>query len=119
FGRYTVASHNLFLLEVGAVKPGQAATGAAQPWYLVNGSMMVALPDSLIVEGQQFIVLPLDRWEAPARAVRLAGRRTCDSDDIFPRPSQPPLVLPAVGDGGTRIDQPLHLAIFGVGAYQH
>ncbi len=120
FGRYTVAAHSLFLLEVGAVKEGQ---GDAPPWYLVNGSMMVALPDSLFVEDQQFIVLPLDRWDAPARAARLAGRRTCDSDDIFPRPSQPPLVLPdatpAVTEGQAATEgRPYIVAIFGVGAYQ-
>src|SRR4029450_2818658 len=40
FGRSTVAAHSLFLMEVGAVKEGQ---GDAPPWYLVNGSMMVAL----------------------------------------------------------------------------
>src|SRR5262249_16810274 len=33
FGRYTVASHNLFLLEVSAVKHGQ---NDAPPWYLVD-----------------------------------------------------------------------------------
>jgi arginine decarboxylase len=116
FGRYTVAAHNLYLLEVGAVKAGQPSMNsgqavAAPPWYLINGSMMVSLPDGLIVEDQQFIVLPLDRWDAPACEVRLGGRRTCDSDDLFPRPSQPPLVLPADGEG-------LITAIFGVGAYQ-
>ena len=108
FGRYTVASHNVYLLEIGATKPSQ---GAGEPWYLVNGSMMVSLPDTLIVEDQQFIALPLDRWEAPAQGVRLGGRRTCDSDDMFPRPSQPPLMLPEEGAG-------LVVAIFGVGAYQ-
>jgi arginine decarboxylase len=108
FGRYTVASHSLFLMQVGAVKQGQ---GTAAPWYLVDGSMMVALPDSLIVDDQQFIVLPLDRWDAPAGAARLAGRRTCDSDDVFPRPSQPPLTLPVDAEG-------MVVAIFGVGAYQ-
>jgi arginine decarboxylase len=108
FGRYTVANHSLYILEVGSVKAGQAG---AHPWYLVNGSMMVTLPDALIVEDQQFMVLPLSDWEAPACEVRLAGRRTCDSDDIFPRPNQPPLVLPNTGAGTM-------LAIFGVGAYQ-
>jgi arginine decarboxylase len=122
FGRYTVASHNLYLLEVGAVKGGQPSSGTgrggveAEPWYLVNGSMMVSLPDTLIVDDQQFIVLPLDRWEQPAHGVRLGGRRTCDSDDMFPRPSQPPLMLPDLG--GDQSASPLHLAIFGVGAYQ-
>jgi arginine decarboxylase len=112
FGRYTVAAHSLFLLEVGAVKESQ---GDAPPWYLVNGSLMVSLPDSLIVEDQQFIVLPLDRWDVPARAVRLAGRRSCDSDDVFPRPSQPPLVLP---DAAATEGAPYILGVFGVGAYQ-
>jgi arginine decarboxylase len=108
FGRYTVASHNVFLLEVSAVKAGQ---GDMPPWYLVNGSMMVSMPDSVIVEGQQFIVLPLDRWDASAQAVRLGGRQTCDSDDVYPHPSQPPLVLPADGTG-------MVVGVFGVGAYQ-
>ena len=108
FGRYTVASHSVYLFEVGAVKANQ---GEAPPWYLVNGSLMVSLPDSLIVEDQQFIALPLDHWDTPVCAVRLAGRRTCDSDDVFPRPSQPPLMLPEHGKG-------LMIAVFGVGAYQ-
>jgi hypothetical protein len=59
---------------------------------------MVSLPDTLIVEGQQFIVLPLDNWHQPIRPVRLAGRYTCDTDDFYPRPGQPPLLLPAGGE---------------------
>ncbi len=108
FGRYTVASHSVYLIEVGATKPGQ---GDAPDWYLVNSSMMVTLPDMLFVEGQQFIVLPLGGWDLPAHAVRLGGRYTCDSDDYFPPASQPPLQLPASGAGTI-------LAIFGIGAYQ-
>jgi arginine decarboxylase len=108
FGRYTVATHSVLLLEVGATKAG--ADG--QPdWYLVNGSMMVSLPDSVLVDGQEFVILPLDGWERPAREARLAGRRTCDSDDVYPRPHRAPLVLPEFGDG-------LTLAVCGVGAYQ-
>jgi len=115
FGRYTAASHNVYILEVGSVKQGQA--DRAEPWYLINGSMMVSLPDTLIVEDQQFIVLPLDRWDAPAHGVRLGGRRTCDSDDMFPRPSQPALILPDVRTEDLEM-RPLYVAIFGVGAYQ-
>ena len=89
----------------------KAAQAEMEPWYLVNGSMMVSLPDILIVEGQQFVVLPLDRWDSPVRGVRLGGRRTCDSDDVFPRPGQPPLMLPEDGQG-------LLFGVFGVGAYQ-
>lgn len=108
FGRYTVASHNVYLFEVGKVKQGR--DGAA-PWYLINGSLMVSAPDTLIVDDQQFIILPLDSWEKPAQSVRLGGRRTCDSDDVYPRPGGEPLVLPQTeGD--------MLVAVFGVGAYQ-
>jgi arginine decarboxylase len=108
FGRYTVANHSLYLFEVGQTKAGG---DDAPDWYLLNGSLMVSLPDMLLVPNQQFVLLPLDHWDAPLRAVRLAGRRTCDSDDVYPRPDQPPLLLPAVGQG-------LRLAVFGTGAYQ-
>lgn len=108
FGRYTVASHNVFILEVGHVKRGQ---GDQPDWLLVNGSLMVSLPDTLIVHGQEFIMLPLDGWDDPARQVRLAGRATCDSDDFLPRPGNPPLYLPEPRPGQK-------IAVFGVGAYQ-
>jgi len=108
FGRYTVASHSMYLFEVGRVKSGR--NGEA-PWYLLNGSLMVSAPDTLIVDQQQFIVLPLGDWELPAQPVRLGGRRTCDSDDQYPRPGAEALLLPKT-DGG------LLVAVFGVGAYQ-
>lgn len=108
FGRYTVANHSTYLFEVGKVKRGQAGE---PDWYLINGSLMVSMPDTVLVDNQQFVILPLEQWDAPVRPVRLAGRQTCDSDDIYPRPAQEPLLLPATGTG-------LVLAVCGVGAYQ-
>lgn len=108
FGRYTVASHSMYVFEVGRVKHGRDGDA---PWYLLNGSLMVSAPDTLIVADQQFIVLPLGDWNMPAQAVRLGGRRTCDSDDQYPRPGGEALVLPK-SEGG------LLIAVFGVGAYQ-
>jgi arginine decarboxylase len=108
FGRYTVANHSVFLFEVGKVKSGQHGAPA---WYMINGSLMVSMPDTVLVDNQQFVILPLDNWDAPVRPVRLAGRQTCDSDDIYPRPAQEPLLLPDTGSG-------LVLAVCGVGAYQ-
>jgi arginine decarboxylase len=108
FGRYTVATHSVLLLEVGATKAGQPDS---PDWYLMNGSMMVSIPDAVLVDGQEFVILPLDGWERPVRAARLAGRRTCDSDDVYPRPHRAPLTLPET-EGG------MVLAICGVGAYQ-
>lgn len=108
FGRYTVASHSVYVFEVGKVKRGR--NGAA-PWYLINGSLMVSAPDTLIVDDQQFIILPLGDWNKPSQTVQIGGRRTCDSDDVYPRPGQPELALPET-EGG------LLIAVFGVGAYQ-
>jgi arginine decarboxylase len=108
FGRYTVAAHSMYVLEVGKTKRGRDGDA---PWYLLNGSLMVSAPDTLIVDDQQFIVLPLDGWNDRAQQVRLGGRRTCDSDDQYPRPGGEPLVLPHTNGG-------LRIAVFGVGAYQ-
>ena len=105
-GRYTVANHNVYLIEVGTTK----AAGALEQWYLLNGSLMVSAPDTLIVD-QEFVVLPLDGWDDAAQDVRLGGRRTCDSDDLYPRPNRPALRLPVFRSG-------MVLAVFGVGAYQ-
>jgi arginine decarboxylase len=74
----------------------------------------VALPDILIVEDQSFTVLALNHMGAPAEPVVLGGRRTCDSDDFYPRGDNPPLTLPSVAEG----EEPLLIAFFGTGAYQ-
>lgn len=46
FGRYTVADHGVHIFRVGRSKAGHPT---APPWYLLDGSLMVALPDILIV----------------------------------------------------------------------
>ncbi|HWQ13935.1 MAG TPA: arginine decarboxylase [Roseiflexaceae bacterium] len=114
FGRYTVADHGAHVFRLGRIKRGHPG---APPWYLLDGSLMVALPDILIVKGQQFICLALNHLDAVAGPVTLGGRRTCDSDDFYPRTGAPPLVLPLL-DEGANAAEPLLLAFFGTGAYQ-
>jgi arginine decarboxylase len=118
FGRYSVADHGLHIFRVGKVKPGHPGY---PPWYLLDGSIMVALPDILIVKGQHFITLPLNHFDTEAGEVVLGGRRTCDSDDFYPREGDPPLILPLVvepspqedgtegtmGTGGTGAHRPV------------
>lgn len=137
FGRYSVADHGLHIFRVGKVKRGHPSL---PPWYLLDGSLMVALPDILIVKGQNFITLPLNHLDAAAGPVVLGGRRTCDSDDFYPRVGSrgigeqggDDLVLPLVpgvqgsevgaqGDGSeprSLAAEPLLVAFFGTGAYQ-
>ncbi|MEN9936452.1 MAG: hypothetical protein RLZZ387_3031 [Chloroflexota bacterium] len=114
FGRYTVADHGAHVFRLGRLKRGHAG---APPWYLLDGSLMVALPDILIVKGQQFICLALNHLGAEAGPVVLGGRRTCDSDDFYPREGDPPLVLPLVRPEDLA-REPLLVAFFGTGAYQ-
>jgi arginine decarboxylase len=95
FGRYSVADHGLHIFRVGRTKPGQPGM---PPWYLLDGSIMVALPDILIVKGQHFVTLPLNHLAAEAGPVVLGGRRTCDSDDFYPR-GDLDLILPLVDVG--------------------
>lgn len=116
FGRYSVADHSLHIFQVGRVKPGHAGR---PPWYLVNGSLMVALPDILIVAGQHFICLPLNHMAAEAGPVVLGGRRTCDSDDFYPRGDiELVLPLPMIAPGSVPAAAPLLIAFFGTGGYQ-
>ena len=100
FGRYSVADHGLHIFRVGKVKRGHPGN---PPWYLLDGSIMVALPDILIVKGQHFITLPLNYLGSEAGPVVLGGRRTCDSDDFYPR-GDTELMMPLVQPGDWRLE---------------
>jgi arginine decarboxylase len=109
FGRYTTAEHGAHLFQVIAEKP--TARGDAR-WYIVDSSLMVALPDSWGI-GQKFIVLPLNGFARPTQQVWLGGL-TCDSDDVYRESGDPGyLTLPA-----TDAAEPLYLGFFCTGAYQ-
>ncbi|CAA9589728.1 MAG: Biosynthetic arginine decarboxylase [uncultured Thermomicrobiales bacterium] len=109
FGRYTTAEHGAHLFRVIEEKP--TAQGDAH-WYIVDSSLMVALPDSWGI-GQKFIVLPLNGYDRPPSQVWLGGL-TCDSDDVYREGGTPGyLTLPQL-----RPDEPLYLGFFGTGAYQ-
>ena len=109
FGRYTTAEHGAHLFQVIEEKP--TAQGNAQ-WYIIDSSLMVALPDSWGI-GQKFIVLPLNGYDRPLCQVWLGGL-TCDSDDVYREAGSPGyLTLPQTVPG-----EPLYLGVFGTGAYQ-
>ena len=109
FGRYTTAEHGAHLFQV--IEEKATAHGEAH-WYIVDSSLMVALPDSWGL-GQKFIVLPLNGYDRSPCQVWLGGL-TCDSDDVYREAGTPGyLILPEL-----RPDEPLYLGFFGTGAYQ-
>jgi arginine decarboxylase len=121
FGRYTAADHGLHIFQVIIEKP-TSRPGAS--WYLIDGSLMVALPDTWAL-GQDFIVLPLNGYERESHSAWLGGL-TCDSDDEYTSEvgsgksvvgshsgSEGFLTLPRFEQG-----EPLYIAFFGTGAYQ-
>jgi len=106
FGRYTVTEHGAHFFKVVTAKDN----GSPLPWYLIDGSIMTAFPDSWALS-EHFIVLPLNHLDKPFQQVNLGGI-TCDSDDVYPpKPSKSPLFLPVDTDE-------LYIGFFAIGAYQ-
>ncbi len=111
FGRYTAAEHGFHIFEVIAEKP-TSRPGAS--WYLVDGSLMVALPDIWAL-GQEFIILPVNGYDRECASAWLGGM-TCDSDDEYrdrTNASGGFLTLPRFEPA-----EPLYLGFFATGAYQ-
>ena len=109
FGRYTTAEHGAHLFRVVEEKPTTSVDAA---WYIIDSSLMVALPDSWGI-AQKFIVLPLNGYDRPTRLAWLGGL-TCDSDDVYREAGTPGyLTLPML-----RPDEELYVGFFGTGAYQ-
>jgi len=111
FGRYTAADHGVHIFRVIVEKPaGRAGTS----WYLIDGSLMVALPDIWAL-GQEFIIVPLNGYQRECHPAWLGGL-TCDSDDEYRDKRNADggfLTLPRLDP-----DEPLYLAFFATGAYQ-
>ena len=51
------------------------------PWHIVNGSLLVALPEMYAL-GEPILVTPINNLDKTMQQVRLAGI-TCDCDDVF------------------------------------
>lgn len=114
FGRYTCNDYGLHIFRVEYKKPVKHGAGF---WYILNGSLMVSLPDAWKL-GQTFIVLPANAYDRPPVRVWLAGARTCDNDDVYGergeaggQPRQ--LILPDLPAG-----EDLYIVFAATGAYQ-
>lgn len=89
------------------------------PWAIVDGGLMAAIPDMLLID-KPFRIVALSGANRPARAVRL-GDLSCDSDGRYPPESfgEDAVVLlpePTTDEQGKPTET--WLAVLGVGAYQ-
>ncbi len=106
-GRYLVEDHACKLFSIVKRKYDPSC----EPFYLIDGSIMSSFPDAWALN-EQFCVLPLNNWESPFVAARLAGL-TCDRDDVYPTHGMEGISLQLPDD----IDN-LLVGFFDCGAYQ-
>ncbi len=109
FGKYTVGESSATLFEV----IGQKQQNDSELWYMVDNSLMNALPDTWGIS-ERFILLPIGQWDNEVVRVNLGGL-TCDNSDFYNAESHSGQVyLPKV-----KPDQgPFYLGFFHTGAYQ-
>jgi arginine decarboxylase len=90
----------------------EASGEAGAPWALLDGGLMAAIPDMLLID-KPFRFLAVSGANLPAIPVRF-GDPSCDSDGRYPPASFGPEASEWLPDS----DGPLHVCIQGVGAYQ-
>ena len=106
FGSYTVAEATGILFKV----QGRKQQNDREKWLMLDGSLITMLPDIWALK-QNFIVLPVNNWDAEYEKVNLGGI-TCDSQDYYKSENQVnSLFLPK-----TRKAQ--YIGFFNTGAYQ-
>jgi arginine decarboxylase len=106
FGSYTVAEASGIIFKV----LGRKQQNDREKWLMVDGSLITMLPDVWAMN-QNFIMLPLNNWDAEYEKVNIGGI-TCDSLDYYKtEPNNASTWMPK-----TRKAQ--YLAFFHTGAYQ-
>lgn len=111
FGSFVAAESGFHAFQVIQEKDNDTA-GDEIPWVIIDGGLMAAIPDMLIIDKSDFTVLAVNNANARGRLVRL-GDLSCDSDGRFPPKSagEAAILLPDA-------DEPTYVVICGVGAYQ-
>ncbi len=116
FGSLVAAEAGLHVFHVLHEKVSD--TGGV-PWAIVDGGLMAAIPDMLLID-KPFRILALNAADLPARAVRL-GDLSCDSDGRYPPESfgeDAVVLLPETPATSEHEAAETWVAVLGVGAYQ-
>ncbi|MFN4085559.1 MAG: arginine decarboxylase [Spirosomataceae bacterium] len=110
FGSYTVGESGATLYKV----IDQKQQNDRELWYMVDGSFITQLPDSWGI-GQKYIMLPVNKWDAPYTKVNLGGL-TCDSADYYNTEAHSEdLYMPMIEEGQK---EEQYIGFFHTGAYQ-
>lgn len=103
-GKYSQKDSTINLYKVVGIKHTDA-----YPWHIVNGSLLIALPEMYAL-GEPILVTPVNDLNHKMIKGRLAGI-TCDCDDIYFEKDKGYINLPET-DG-------LYIGLIGTGSYQN
>ncbi len=106
-GKYSQKDSCINIYEVAAVKN----TDEQYPWYIVDASLMIALPEYFAL-GEPIPVVPLNLLGNEKIKARLCGM-TCDCDDVYYDKSLGYMMLPKINKG-----EKLYICCLGTGSYQ-
>ena len=84
FGSYVAAEAGHHVMQILSEKENNIENdGDNVPWAIVDTPFMRAIPDMLVIDRDDFIVLAANNANNPAQHMRL-GDLTCDSDGRWP-----------------------------------
>jgi len=109
FGTFTVGESGAMIYTV----LDQKRQNDNENWYMIDSSIMTTLPDTWGIE-QRFILLPINKWDAPYSKVNIGGL-TCDSLDFYNSEAHDnQIFMPEISEN----DSSLIIGFFNTGAYQ-
>lgn len=111
FGKYTVGESGATIFTVLEEKK----QNDSERWYMIDNSLMNTIPDAWGIF-ERFILLPINKWDAPYANVNIGGI-SCDHSDYYnSEDMNQQVILPVIDseDNG----EPLYVGFFHTGAYQ-
>ena len=112
FGSFIAAESGMHVMKVLHLKKNSVEDdGKVLPWAIVDLPFMRAIPDMLMVDKHDFLILAANNANLPAVKARL-GDLSCDSDGVWP-PKKAPQKFVYIPD----TQEDLFLVIVASGAY--
>ncbi len=112
FGSFVAAESGFHAFKIIQQKSNDLSETGPTTWAIVDGGLMAAIPDMLVIDKSDFVVLAANNANSSGKLVKL-GDLSCDSDGRFPPKS--------AGEATVLIPDsqaPTYLVFCGVGAYQ-